>query len=229
MKKEVDFARDWIRRNVPELFDINSKLAHIYLGVLIGPRRGLARWSSVHSKWRDRSHALAASGAGPALLCKIYNQTIVTTLSYPAQIELPPTESFQMRAEAANLARICKLPFTSFRYAGFFDLAGLFSTAFKFVLMMAASTLVRAAVHTLKWWQPLEVVIDAIRQEASLAAQDGHAQILPLHWDTFALALNLRQAAAGFPNDQRFVDISSKLIFDTYYDKPKYQRLFTPH
>ena len=113
--------RMWLASHLPDWPDITIATLCKYLGTFLGPGSGLHMWKDPISKWKSRVSEIAATGAPPSIASSLYSTHALPTLSYIAQLSVPPRELVSKESHA--IARVLHVPPNSFSRADFFSMS----------------------------------------------------------------------------------------------------------
>jgi hypothetical protein len=89
-----------IAQELPDWRDVEVNTAGRYLGFMSGPGKGTLSWTKANLKYEERVGLWSSQGLGLQYSAMSYNIFAVSVLSYLAQLENPPAETYQLESAA---------------------------------------------------------------------------------------------------------------------------------
>ena len=208
-KRRNDIIK-WIARNIPEWREFRVDSCTKLLGFYIGPDAGRVNWTEQAQKILTRVQSIRLSQAAINLNVLAYNTRVVPIPSYIAQLLPPPDRISQI--ERASLHSVLRLPQNAFCHADFFHLSRCGGPILRSITTASFAAHIRTSIKTLTSWR-------AWIHQLSEAA----VRFLPLEplvrdalttscWDSPPLAVNLREAFSGLPNNPNWCISNSELL-----------------
>ena len=149
--EQIVLLREWLAGAVPVWESFQILPAATYLGFYLGPGAGESRWQNVLAKYNERTRAITAIGAPPAVSARLYASRAAPTLSYLWQ--LLPVPSVLRRWETFRLHALLHIPQNSFSYNALFALHEAGGPKIPSIAATAFAASVRTATVTLPEWR----------------------------------------------------------------------------
>ena len=167
-------------------------------------------WNEQGSKIRLRVQHIQQSSAPIKLNIHTYNTRVVPVTSYVAQL-LPIPQDF-LQLERAMLHTVLRLPQNALCHADFFHLDKIGGTACRSFTAASTAALIRTALKTVTGWKSWISQLHEAAQRFLPLEPLVRGLLTTSIWDSPPLAVNLREAALGLPNNPHWsVNISALL------------------
>ena len=200
--------RMWLFHHLPGWVDITIAPRSKYLGYYLGPNTSEHVWLAPAAKWKTRAGEITASRAPPSVAVHLYNTFALPTLTYVAQLALPPKHL--VAQERHVLTRLIHAPPNAFSRTDCFSLAGWGSVRIRSMYVDLIATAVRAATCTISTWEENHSML--IQSDWRSLAMMHCGQLAPDFWDSPPIASTLRDASLGFPGHPLLGGILPEII-----------------